>query len=148
MVSYSPVNLDEHKSDTLIVHCCDPRFQHAYEQAAHQTSAFYDLMSVPGASKAIAENSSVIKNIKMLHRLHNFKEVHIMDHVDCGAFGKVNDEIETHSKYLHLAEKKINKALPTLTVVSHIFGDSKELNVKKSQQPAGRIRLISRLHRA
>jgi carbonic anhydrase len=105
MVSYSPVNLKKHKSDALVVHCCDPRFVEAYRQAADQLSEFYDLMAVPGASKAIVDDANVIKNIKMLHGLHDFTQIHIMDHVECGAFGKIDDEVDSHSKYLFLAEK-------------------------------------------
>jgi hypothetical protein len=130
MVSYSPVNLNKHKSDALVVHCCDPRFQEAYRQAAEQVSEFYDLMAVPGASKAIVDNPTIIGNIEMLHSLHDFSEVHIMDHIECGAFGKVDDEVESHSKYLHLAEKRINKALPNVKVVPHLLGVAHELKLE------------------
>jgi hypothetical protein len=130
MVSYNPVNLNRHKSDALVVHCCDPRFQDAYRQAAEQVSEFYDLMAVPGASKAIVDNPTIIDNIEMLHGLHNFTEVHIMDHIECGAFGKIDDEVESHSKYLHLAEKKINKVLPNVKVIPHLLGVRSELKLK------------------
>jgi hypothetical protein len=40
MVSYNPVNLKKHKSDALMVHCCDPRFVDAYRQAADQAVRF------------------------------------------------------------------------------------------------------------
>jgi carbonic anhydrase len=127
MVSYKPVNLDKHKSDTLIIHCCDPRFQEAYKQAAEQVSGFYDLMVVPGASKAVVDDPNVIKNIKMLHGLHNFESVRIMDHVQCGAFGKIDDEVADHSKYIRLAEDKIKTALPDLKIESHLLGARQEL---------------------
>jgi hypothetical protein len=130
MVSYSPVNLKRYKSDALVVHCCDPRFQDAYRQAAEQVSEFYDLMAVPGASKAIVDNPTIIDNIEMLYGLHNFSEIHIMDHIECGAFGKVDDEVEAHSKYLYLAEKKLNKTLPNVKVVPHLLGARAELKLK------------------
>jgi carbonic anhydrase len=130
MVSYSPVNLNQHKSEALVVHCCDPRFQEAYRQAAEQVSNFYDLMAVPGASKAIVDDPNVIKNIKMLHGLHDFSEVHIMDHVECGAFGKIDDEVDSHSKYIHLAIQTINKALPEVKVIPHLLGANAEIKLK------------------
>jgi hypothetical protein len=130
MVSYNPVNLNQHKSDALVVHCCDPRFQEAYRQAAEQLSDFYDLMSVPGASKAIVDDPNVMNNIKMLHGLHNFTQVHIMDHIQCGAFGKIDDEVDSHSKYLHLALKKINKELPQIKVVPRLLGAKAEIELK------------------
>jgi len=130
MVSYNPVNLDQHKSDAIVVTCCDPRFQDAYRQAAEQVSDYYDLMAVPGASKAIVDDPNVIKNIKLLHSLHHFEEVHIMDHVECGAFGKIDDEVDSHSKYLHLAIQKLGKELPELKVIPHLLGAHKELKLK------------------
>jgi carbonic anhydrase len=130
MVSYNPVNLNKKTSDALIVHCCDPRFVNAYRHAAEQVSDFYDLMAVPGASKAIVDDTNVIKNIQMLHQLHNFQEIHIMDHVECGAFGKIDDEVDSHSKYLHLAEQKIAKELPQVKVVPHLLGAKQELKLK------------------
>jgi hypothetical protein len=130
MVNYSPVNLSQHKSDALVVHCCDPRFQEAYKQAAEQLSEFYDLMAVPGASKAIVDNQTIIGNIEMLHGLHNFTQVHIIDHVECGAFGKIDDEVDSHSKYLHFAIQKITKVLPTVKLVPHLLGAHQELKLK------------------
>lgn len=147
MVSYSPVNLEKNKSDSLVVHCCDPRFQDAYIQAAKQVSKFYDLMAVPGASKAVVNDAIVIKNIKMLYELHNFKEIHIMDHIQCGAFGKIKDEIEIHSKYLHLAQRKINKTLPSIKVVPHLLGEKKELIIKEPSFDSTSSKLINLLYR-
>jgi carbonic anhydrase len=127
MINYNPVNLNKHQSDTLIIYCCDPRFQEAYKQAAEQVSEFYDLLVVPGASKAVVDDPNIIKSIQMLHGLHNFSSVQIMDHVQCGAFGKINNEVTDHSKYIHLAEEKIKKTLPDLKVESRLLGAKQEL---------------------
>ncbi len=88
-------------------------------------AGFYDLLVIPGASKAVVDNPTVIENIKLLHGL--LDEVQIMDHIECGAFGKVSDEVEDHSKYIHLAENKIKKAIPGIKVASHLLGVSQEL---------------------
>jgi hypothetical protein len=130
MVSYKPVNLKKKKSDAIIVHCCDPRFQEAYRQAAEQVSDYYDLMAVPGASKAIVDDPNIIKNIKLLHSLHHFEHVHIMDHIECGAFGAIDDEVDSHSKYLHLAIQKLTKELPGVKVIPHLLGAKEELKLK------------------
>lgn len=129
MLKYKPVNLNKHKSEVLVVYCCDPRFQEAYHEVASHIGKYYDLLVVPGASKAIVENPTVIENIKMLHGLHHFNEIHIMDHVECGAFGKVTDEVADHSKYIRLAENKIKKTLPKLKIKSHLLGAKQELQL-------------------
>jgi hypothetical protein len=66
----------------------------------------------------------------MLHGLHDFEEIHIMDHIECGAFGKIDDEVDSHSKYLHLAIQKLDKALPQVKVVPHLLGAQAELKLK------------------
>jgi hypothetical protein len=53
-----------------------------------------------------------------------------MDHVECGAFGKIEDEVDSHSKYLYLAEKKIKENLPQVKVVPHLLGARAELELK------------------
>jgi hypothetical protein len=66
----------------------------------------------------------------LLHSLHDFEEVHIMDHVECGAFGKIDDEVDSHSKYLHLAIQKLAKELPVVKVVPHLLGAREEIKIK------------------
>jgi hypothetical protein len=50
--------------------------------------------------------------------------------VHCCAFGKIDDEVDSHSKYLHLAEQKIAKELPQVKVVPHLLGAKQELKLK------------------
>ncbi len=127
MTQYQPIDLRKHKSDILVVHCADPRFQAAYRQVIDGFDKFYDLLVMPGASKAIADNQLVVDNIKLLHSLHHFEAIHILDHIECGAFGKIDDEIVDHSKYLDLATKKLNETLPEVSVTPHLLGENQEL---------------------
>lgn len=127
MAQYDPVDLSKHKSDILVVHCADPRFQAAYRQIIDGFGKFYDLLVMPGASKAIADNQLVVDNIALLHSLHDFKAIHILDHIECGAFGKIDDEVADHSKYLDLAAQQLKEVLPRVSVTSHLIGDSRDL---------------------
>lgn len=129
MTSYTPVRMDAKKSKALIVHCADPRFQEAYRAMIDHIGKYHDLVVAPGASKAVAYDEKVIENIKLLHSLHNFEDVHILDHVDCGAFGPVDDERRAHSKMLNAAEKKIKAALPDLKVTYHLLGKDGEIKL-------------------
>jgi carbonic anhydrase len=120
-VKYEPIDLQKKKSQALVIHCADPRFQEAYRNVIDKLGLYYDLMVVPGASKAIVEDEDMVSNIKMLHILHDFEEVHILDHVECGAFGPVEDEVEAHSSKLNQAAAAIKQHLPKLKVVPHLL---------------------------
>ena len=131
MMRYKPVEMSKKKSHVLVVQCSDPRFQEAYKEAIGQLGEYYDLVAFPGASKAIAENNLVIENIKLLHTLHNFDAIHIFDHINCGAFGAVKNEVSAHSNCLQAAEEALKKALPRIKVVPHLFGESEEIELIK-----------------
>ncbi|MBI2592021.1 hypothetical protein HYW36_00920 [Candidatus Saccharibacteria bacterium] len=130
MVKYRLVDLHRKKSDVLIIHCSDPRFQDAHRHMIDKIDHYYDLLVMPGASKAVVDNSSVIEAIQLLYKLHHFNAIHIMDHIECGVFGAVENEIENHSKMLTLAAEKIKLELPQLEVVSHLLGEKAEIKLE------------------
>jgi hypothetical protein len=132
MLQYKKVELEKHKSDVLIIHCADPRFQEAYRELIDNLKKYYDLLVMPGASKAVVSNPTTLDYITLLHGLHNFKAIHIMDHIECGAFGKIDNEVSAHSEMLKQAEAKILGALPALRVIPHLLDERKELELKIS----------------
>lgn len=127
MISYMPVDLHKKKSDALVIHCADPRFQKAYRHVIDQLGKYHDLMVAPGASKAVVDDNKFIGNIKLLHSLHHFESVHIMDHIHCGAFGEIEDELKAHSDTLHRAADAISGALENIKVHIHLLGENSEL---------------------
>lgn len=127
---YKRVSLHKKKSNVLIVHCSDPRFQDAHRSVIDQIKQYYDLLVLPGPSKAIAERPEVIDDIKLLHSLHDFEIIHILDHIQCAAFGKVSDEIIDHSNMVMAAKKKLQAAIPGVDVKGHLLGEDKELELK------------------
>lgn len=129
MPGFKQIDLRMKKSDVLVIHCSDPRFQSAYRELINKLGKYYDLLVVPGASKPVVDNPSTIEDIRALYDLHHFSEVHIFDHVDCGAFGKLSDEIATHSNYLSKAEQEIKKALPQVKIVPHLLGQAQEVKI-------------------
>jgi len=127
---YNPVDLNKKKADSLVIHCADPRFQAAFRSVTGGLEIYYDLLAVPGASKAVVNNPSIIDYIKLLASFHHFETIHVLDHVECGAFGPVNDELSEHAKMLAEAAREINKVMPKLTVVPHLLGETHELTVE------------------
>lgn len=129
MATYAPVEMKRKKSGALILQCADPRFQQAYRQIIDNLGLYYDLVERAGASKGIVENPTTIEEIKMLHNLHDFSEIHILDHVDCGAYGPLENELAAHSQYLKRATELIKKALPNIKVVPHLLGEEEEIRL-------------------
>lgn len=130
MTSYKSIDLQKKKSDALVIHCADPRFQGAYQEVISGLGEYFDLLVIPGASKAVVDNPSTIDYMKMLHDLHHFEEIHVMDHIECGAFGQIDDEQRDHSACLHAAKEKIEAALPGVRVTAHLLGQKQELPVE------------------
>lgn len=124
---YPPIDLGRKKSEILVVHCSDPRFQAAYRRVIDELGAYYDLLVVPGASKATVDKQSVVEKIKMLHSLHHFETVHILDHTHCGAFGRVEDEFKAHQEMIKKAIATLADSLPDLSVRGHLLNEKSEL---------------------
>lgn len=123
------IDMHRKKADALVVHCSDPRFQTAYRKAIDDMSKYYDLLVFPGASKAIQSHPVVIENIKLLNEFHNFDEIHILNHVNCGAFGIVDDELKTHRESLEHAKKILDKELPGKNIKIHLVDENAELAI-------------------
>ena len=129
---YQPINLRKKKSEVLVVHCSDPRFQTAYRKFIDNLGAYYDLLVIPGASKAVSENPSVMDKIVLLHGLHHFEAVHILDHVQCAAFGEIQDEVKAHLEMMAKATAALEEAIFGIKVNRHLLGDKAELKLPSS----------------
>ena len=127
---YAKIDSHKKKSDILVIHCSDPRFQNAYRSLIDELGKYYDLLVFPGASKAIVGNKSVLENIKLLHSLHRFGEIQILDHVQCGAFGEIDDELKAHAKKLDAASKLLKATIPGVKVKARLLGEKRELTVE------------------
>lgn len=126
------VDLHKKKSEALLVHCSDPRFQAAYRSVADELGAYYDLLVVPGASKAIVDAQSVVDKIKMLHGLHHFETIHIVDHTHCAAFGEIDDEKKAHRQMIESARKILAGGLPEVSVEGYLLDEDSELQTFKN----------------
>lgn len=118
-----PVDLNDDRTDILVVGCIDNRFGFAYEEVAEQYAGNkkYDRVNTKGASKSIDEDGGVtLDNIQTGVRLHGVTEVLLFDHIQCGAYGGEEDPEEHHRK-LKLARVLINHAIPNLTVKGFLF---------------------------
>lgn len=120
-----------HGVNDLVISCMDFRFRErvaAWIAANLNNQA--DLVGAAGASKAILDPVSqefLMNMIKIGRDLHGVKTVHIIDHIDCGAYGgsgKHADEAsETnfHAEQLAAAAKLVAEKFPTLQVKTYVM---------------------------
>ena len=120
-----------HTVDNLVISCIDFRFRaKVAEWVKSELGDASDLAAIAGASKAILDEdtkASVLKQIDIASRLHAIKTVHILDHVDCGAYGGSGQfdskeaEVEMHKTELEKAKKLIHAKFPGLEVKTYLL---------------------------
>jgi carbonic anhydrase len=118
-----------HLCDAIAIACIDFRFQKYMQKWLNKNfkSKTFDYVGFAGSTKSL---STVMKQIDISVRLHHIKEVHLVHHEDCGAYG-VESTPERHRKDLLKAKKKISKAYPKLKVFLyylHLDGKFENIN--------------------
>src|SRR3990167_8832344 len=111
----------KHTCRALIIHCIDFRFGKAIKKYLEDKNLLgdIDIVSVAGAVK---NAEFLIKQIDISKTLHDIKQVILMNHTDCGAyggeqsFGSAEEEREKHLSDLKDAKIKILKKNPELEV--------------------------------
>jgi carbonic anhydrase len=88
--------LMSHACKNLLIRCMDFRLNKAIDEWVDKSGLFeggYDVISLAGASKSLADGSEEIKNnflsnVAVSAELHQAKKVIICHHSDCGAYAK------------------------------------------------------------
>jgi len=98
----------------LVVACIDFRFQKYIRQWLDKKIAdkTYDYVGFAGATKDL---KTIMKQLDISIKLHHIKQVVLIHHEDCGAYGK-ESTLERHTKDLKKAQTTINAIHPDLKV--------------------------------
>ncbi len=123
------MDTQSHGVKDLVISCIDYRFRpRVAEWIAGQFNSQADLVAVAGAAKSLIDMPSreyILNQIDIGIRLHGVGRVHIIDHIDCGAYGgsKMHEsedaEIAFHSGQCATAADVIREKFPQLTVLSY-----------------------------
>lgn len=120
----------KHTCSTLVLHCIDFRFAAAIQEYLKKQNLENDcdVVAAAGATKNIAAPSTpsdrdfILRQIEISKRLHDIKNVMLINHTDCGAYGGASafssPEIEKikHSQDLELAKQAILEKHPDMAV--------------------------------
>ncbi|HET9721534.1 MAG TPA: carbonic anhydrase [Candidatus Saccharimonadales bacterium] len=112
--------------DNLVITCIDHRFQRVIAKLLKDEHRVdieaSDRIAYAGASKAVADGT-LISNIQISYRLHNIKNIWLIDHTDCGGFGGLKayeddeqKEVQAHFDSFSQATEAIKNVLPQLKV--------------------------------
>lgn len=106
--------MSTHTCDALVVACIDFRFQEYLKswlgRAMHGKT--YDYVGFAGSTKSL---DTIIGQLDISKRLHHIKEVVLIHHEDCGAYGAESTP-ERHTVDLRKARDVVTAAYPDLTV--------------------------------
>lgn len=117
-----------HAAKALVLRCMDYRFVTTLREylVSLGLKDQYDLVSVAGAAKNIVDPFDpkdpefVMRQIDISVRLHSIQEVMIINHLDCGAYGKIfktkKEERHRHESDLEKAKAMIHEKFPQLKV--------------------------------
>ena len=114
--------------DNLVLMCMDFRFHKRLSEAlAFEGYRDYDLLAVPGASKAVRYSVTrevILDSVKVAVAAHDIKLLIIVDHVDCKtyggseAFATPEDEMEMHRGTLREASEIVKTRFPDLKTLT------------------------------
>ncbi len=107
--------LESHECEALVITCIDFRFHETTSRFIREGLGIstFDLATSPGACMRL--NTDIITLSK---RLHNIKQVVIVNHATCGAYG-IKDpgaELEAQSQDLRKADALLGDLFPDLSI--------------------------------
>ena len=121
-----------HHCTALVISCIDFRFQQFIENWTNQNlgSKKYDHVALGGG---IYDFYTILKQVDISYKLHAIKKVILLNHEDCGAYGK-EGTYKRHKADLVEAERKIEALYPHLDVEAyyiHLNGQFEEISRTK-----------------
>lgn len=131
-------NLSNAVCRALVISCSDFRFVSAQRQARLDLGLenAYDLLARPGGVRQLVQplseagRETIYEEIALLHRLHGFERILLMNHMTCGAYADVWEsgrEAEVHKEHLLRAKEILQGRYPGMSVepyLSVIIDDS------------------------
>lgn len=106
--------MSTHTCDGFVVACIDFRFQKYIKDWLKKNlqNKTYDYVGFAGGSKNL---DIIMGQLDISVRLHNIKEVILINHEECGAYG-VESTHDRHAADLNKAKQTISTKYPNLSV--------------------------------
>ena len=107
----------EHRAEALIATCIDFRLQEAINKwiSEYFRPGTFDRVALGGGVKNL---DVILSQIDIAVKLHHIKKAVLINHEDCGAYGKMGTA-EKHERDLKNAAAKIKKTYPDMEVKTY-----------------------------
>lgn len=120
-----------HTCRAIVVHCMDFRFAKGLAQyvADQGLAGDADVVGWAGAGKAFLDAAGkdfALLQVELSHKLHGITEVHVINHIDCGAYGgsktlgAYDQEHAFQLQELAKVQAVVRERFPQLTFVAHL----------------------------
>lgn len=121
--------MSDHHCQTCIITCIDFRFQEYINKFIEENFPVksFDKVSLAGG---VFDFETILKQVEISKSLHHINKVLLINHEDCGAYGK-SGTFEKHIEDLNAAEKKMEALFPSLDVETyylHLDGTFEEVS--------------------
>lgn len=103
-----------HTADAFIVSCIDFRFQ-KYIRQWLDTNLSGKTFDYVGFAGGVKDMDTIMKQLDISVRLHDIKNVILMNHEECGAYGEESTP-QNHARDLRKAKETILSTYPALQV--------------------------------
>lgn len=104
-----------HTCRAIIVSCMDFRIQnHLHNWTLKNIKGDTDRLTIAGGVKNLP---FVLKQIGLSYKLHHICEVYLINHEDCGAYGKEGN-FQRHKEDLLHAKKTLKEKIPSLKITT------------------------------
>lgn len=126
--------MSDHNCEAVIVTCIDFRFQEYINNwiAQNFPPKSFDRVAIAGG---VFDFDYVLKQVEISKRLHHIKKVILINHEDCGAYGKAGTA-EKHASDLKNAAAKIKQIYPDLEIETYYLPlDKFQLVHRDAQTP-------------
>lgn len=106
---------NQHSCQALVVSCMDFRLRkYLRKWTTKIIRGGFDRVAIAGGVKNLP---FVLDQVDLSHKLHQIKEVYLINHEDCGAYGE-EGTFKKHKKDLLFAKRIIKEKFPQLKIVS------------------------------
>jgi carbonic anhydrase len=105
-----------HSCQAIVITCIDFRIQEMIiNWIKENIKGNFDRVAITGSARRLP---FILDQISLSHKLHHTKEVYLINHEDCGEYGK-ESTFENHKKDLLFARKTIRDLIPGFKV--HLY---------------------------
>lgn len=111
------IKLKSHTCQSIVVSCIDFRLRkhlRGWTETALDNGG-YDRVAIAGGVKNLP---FIVDQIELSQKLHAIKEAYLINHEDCGAYGKAGN-FQKHKEDLQFAGEILKRKLPQLKI--HLF---------------------------